>query len=74
MSVTELGSFLPFFALSVSVLHTCIFMYLHVHCIYPQLMDYKVKWSESQTELQQQLKGAKKVSQSGTCAQCGGAI
>ena len=27
-------------------------------------MDYKVKWSESQTELQQQLKGAKKVTQS----------
>jgi dynactin 1 len=25
-----------------------------------QLMDYKVKWSESQTELQQQLKAAKK--------------
>ena len=26
-----------------------------------QLMDYKLKWSESQTELQQQLKAAKKV-------------
>ena len=26
-----------------------------------QLMEYKVKWTESQTELQQQLKSAKKV-------------
>lgn len=30
-------------------------------------MDYKLKWSESQTELQQQLKGAKKVSSTGAC-------
>ena len=50
-----------------------VYMYINFH-VYPQLMDYKVKWSESQTELQQQLKGAKKVSESGTCAQCGGAF
>ena len=30
-------------------------------CVMLQLMDYKLKWSESQTELQQQLKAAKKV-------------
>ena len=27
----------------------------------PQLLDYKIKWAESQTEIQQQLRAAKKV-------------
>ena len=44
-------------------------MRVDMHVVYAlwmlcvQLMEYKVKWSESQTELQQQLKGAKKVTQ-----------
>ena len=42
-----------------TLVYICIYMYMYV---YPQLMEYKVKWGESQAELQQLLKSAKKVS------------
>ena len=47
------------------ILYTDSFIVIYMYNMFPilslQMMEYKQRWSESQAELQQQLKVAKKV-------------